>query len=118
MPTTELLASSDGRRRPMTDRDRDAEAIRAVLRRNGHPEFGRPGDGFYVDGGYNGGPFLVSCATRSRHRRLSPTAEVAGYTTALEAAGMHVEPQTGPDASPIILHVRPAPPSPAHHRFR
>ncbi|MFB4299613.1 hypothetical protein [Actinomadura sp. NTSP31] len=113
MPTTETVAEPPApvrghrRRTPPTSRDRDAEMIRAVLRKSGHPEFSRPGDGFYVDGGYDGTPFLVSCACRTRPRRLSPAAEVASYITTLTAAGMHVEPQTGPDASPLVLQVRP-----------
>ncbi|QKG18495.1 hypothetical protein [Actinomadura verrucosospora] len=94
-------------RQPLrTPRDRDAEMIRAVLRRAGRPEFRRPGDGFYVDGGNDGKPFLVACASRARRRALSPAAEIAAYTTALRAAGMHVEPQSGPDASPLVLQVR------------
>ena len=71
-------------------------AIRQVL----------PRDGFFVDGGRDGEPFLVACASRARRRALSPFAELAAYTTALTAAGMHVEPQTGPDASPLVLQVQ------------
>ncbi|MEU6753065.1 hypothetical protein ABZ914_43180 [Spirillospora sp. NPDC046719] len=89
-----------------TRRDRDAETIRTVLRKAGRPEFCHPGDGFFVDGGRDGEPFLVACASRARRRTLSPFAELAAYTTALTAAGMLVEPQTGPDASPLVLQVQ------------
>jgi hypothetical protein len=90
-----------------TRRDRDAERIRQVLRNAGRPEFRHPGDGFFVDGGHAGEPFLVACASRARRRTLSPAAEIAAYTTALTAAGMRVEPQTGPDPNPLLLHVYP-----------
>lgn len=89
-----------------TQRDRDAETIRKALRKAGCPEFRHPGDGFYVDGGHDDGPFLVGCASRTRHRRLSPAAQLAAYTMVLTAAGMLVEPQTGPEASASVLHVR------------
>ncbi|MDL4814295.1 hypothetical protein [Actinomadura opuntiae] len=105
----DVPASGRGRRRkPVTRRDHEAEAIRAVLRKAGCPEFQHPGDGFFVDGGFDGGPFLVACASRARRRKLSPAAEAASYVTALTAAGMRVERPTGPDASPLVLHVRPA----------
>ncbi|MEU9019808.1 hypothetical protein [Actinomadura sp. NPDC048394] len=105
----DLPAFGYGRwRQPLrTRRDRDAETIREVLRNAGRPEFGHPGDGFFVDGGRDGEPFLVACASRARRRTLSPAAEIAAYTTALTTAGMRVEPPTGPDLSPLLLHVYP-----------
>lgn len=105
--TGDVPAYGYGRwREPLrTRRDRDAETIRKVLRKAGRPEFGHPGDGFFVDGGYAGGPFLVACASRARRRTLSPAAEMTAYITALTAAGMRVEPRTDPDSSPMALHV-------------
>ncbi|MBG0823556.1 hypothetical protein HS048_22790 [Planomonospora sp. ID91781] len=46
--------------RPLwTARDRDAEAIRAVLRTAGRREFSQRHGGFVVEGGGDGQPFLT-----------------------------------------------------------
>ncbi|MEV5824268.1 hypothetical protein AB0L25_01685 [Spirillospora sp. NPDC052242] len=93
-------------RRPLrTRRDRDAETVRDVLRRAGHREYGRPRDGFCViDGGDGGLPFIVACASRTRRRTLSPTAELAAYRRTLTAAGLRVEP-AGAGDDPTYLKV-------------
>src|SRR5437764_794091 len=49
-------------RPPRTVRDRDAEAIRRVLRMAGRRELGADRGGFVVEGGYRDYPFLVACA--------------------------------------------------------
>jgi hypothetical protein len=72
--------------RPLwTDRDRDAEAIRAVLRGAGCREFSESHGGFAVEGGHDGEPFAVACADDDAH-----VGDLARYRPALEAAGYQV----------------------------
>jgi hypothetical protein len=73
--------------RPLwSERDRDAEAIRAVLRRAGCREFTELHGGFAVEGGHQAGePFYVACADDTAH-----AGDLARYRPALEAAGYQV----------------------------
>ncbi|WP_043478162.1 hypothetical protein [Kitasatospora sp. MBT66] len=77
-----------GRRPLWTERDRDAEEIRKVLRKGGRKEFGSRDGGFAVEGtsAGDGEPFLVAC-TGGRDQ----AAELATYTELLTAAGWRVE---------------------------
>ena len=78
------------RLRPLwTARDLAAEQIRAILRDAGCPEFGRMRDGFVVEGGEEGEPFLVAC-TVSHDARAAR--QMAIYEDALSAAGYRVVP--------------------------
>ncbi|MEV4752812.1 hypothetical protein AB0K21_41240 [Streptosporangium sp. NPDC049248] len=53
--------------RPLwSERDRDAEQVRDVLRRAGLSEFGEDRDGFVVKGGEIGQPFAVAFTGPSR----------------------------------------------------
>ena len=81
-----------GKRPLWTVRDRDAEAIRDVLREAKRAEFSDAGGGFVV-GGQDGASFLVACADED----LAAACEVAAYTEALTAAGFRVEPEPRDD---------------------
>jgi hypothetical protein len=70
----------------VTVRDRDAEQIRAVLRRARHRELTERQDGFVVEGGGGGTPFLVACTGENS----AAAAEVAAYAQVLAAAGFQV----------------------------
>jgi hypothetical protein len=82
-----------GKRPSWTVRDRDAEAIREVLRKTKRAEFSDAGGGFVVEGGENAEPFLVACADEG----LTAAGEIAAYTKALTAAGFRVEPEPDDD---------------------
>ncbi|WP_331733150.1 hypothetical protein OG948_60290 (plasmid) [Embleya sp. NBC_00888] len=101
-----------GRRgRPLwTERDRDAEDVRRVLRRARCREFSDRRGGFVVEGGADGGPFALACASES----LPGRGEVARYAAALRAAGYHVEPDADDDASLSVWRPGTAP---APHRI-
>ena len=98
--------------RPLwTKRDRDAEEIRAVLRRSGYREFtGRHG-GFVVEAGRGDG-FLVVCAETAR-RAVN---EVPRYASALTAAGYQAAPD--PDDDQVLRVWRHAAPPAAPERRR
>jgi hypothetical protein len=80
--------------RPLwTERDRDAEAIRIILRNAGCSEYGQRRGGFVVEGG---SPFLVACALFEDASARAK--EIKTYTEALTAAGFRVEPYPGLEA--------------------
>ncbi|GAA0826808.1 hypothetical protein ACFQVD_11485 [Streptosporangium amethystogenes subsp. fukuiense] len=80
--------------RPLwTARDRDAEIIRAVLRKAGHREFSERHGGFVVEGGSGGRSFQVACADDAETSAL----ELARYSDDLRTAGYRVEPDAGDD---------------------
>jgi hypothetical protein len=79
--------------RPLwTERDRDAERIRIILRDAGCSEFGSRRGGFVVEGG---NPFLVACALFEDASAVAK--EIKTYTEALTAAGFRVAPLPGLD---------------------
>jgi hypothetical protein len=97
--------------RPLwTERDRDAENIRKVLRRDGRREwgkrFGRHRGGFVVEG--DGKPFYVACAADDVLDKLDTAAEVAACTCALTRAGYRVEPRRQVPACVAPLNRTPA----------
>ncbi|MFJ3182552.1 hypothetical protein ACIPJN_29755 [Streptomyces sp. NPDC086796] len=69
--------------------DRNAEAIREVLRRAGRPEFSDSQDGFVVESGDEGSPFLVACTI---DEWTDAEQELQRYRAALTDARMRVEP--------------------------
>ncbi|MFF4624164.1 hypothetical protein [Nonomuraea jabiensis] len=71
-------------------RDRDAEAIRSVLRTAGRREFGERQDGFVVEGGNDGAPFVIACTGNAEAAGVA-AAELARYEAALLTAGYRVE---------------------------
>ncbi|MER5325188.1 hypothetical protein [Streptosporangium roseum] len=80
--------------RPLwTVRDRGAEAIRAVLRKAGRREFGERQDGFVVEGGSDGAPFVIACTGDAE----VAAPELARYEAALLEAGYRVEPDPADD---------------------
>ncbi|GAA2702961.1 hypothetical protein [Nonomuraea recticatena] len=84
----------EGNRPLWTVRDRDAETIRTVLRKAGLREFSERHGGFLVEGGYDGGPFLVAFADDSEPavRELAQCEAAllrAGYRVALEPSDAH-----------------------------
>ncbi|MGW4412381.1 hypothetical protein ACWEJ6_50875 [Nonomuraea sp. NPDC004702] len=80
--------------RPLwTVRDRDAEVIRMVLRKAGRREFSERRDGFVVEGGEDGAPFLVACTDDAEVSMQ----ELPRYEAALLKAGYRVEPDPGDD---------------------
>ncbi|MGN9847048.1 hypothetical protein ACTMTI_54090 [Nonomuraea sp. H19] len=84
--------------RPLwTVRDRDAEVIRTVLRQAGRREFSERHDGFVVEGGDGGAPFLVACTEEAE--KSSP--EVRRYQVDLVKAGYRVE--SDPDDDQVLL---------------
>jgi hypothetical protein len=88
--------------------DRDAEAIREILRRAGRHEFtlGLPTEsaerhgGFVVEDGEEHATFLVACA--GLHDDEVTVGEVRHYAEALTAAGYRVT----PDLDDLVLQVR------------
>lgn len=97
-------------------RDRDAEAIRALLRKGGHREFTDLHGGFAVEGAnssLNGGePFLVGCADGDD---AFAAAELAAYIELLRGAGYAVT--VDPDDEEI-LEVRPPAAAPVRWPLR
>ncbi|MFI1312431.1 hypothetical protein ACH4TS_20155 [Streptomyces albidoflavus] len=76
--------------RPLSSaRDRDAEVIREVLRGARRPEFSDSEDGFVVESGDEGAPFLVAC-TIDEWTDAEP--ELQRYRVALADARLRVEP--------------------------
>lgn len=69
--------------------DRDAEAIREVLRGAGRPEFSDSEDGFVVESGDEGSSFLVACTF---DEWTDAEQELQWYRMALTDARMRVEP--------------------------
>ncbi|MBB5782025.1 hypothetical protein [Nonomuraea jabiensis] len=78
-------------------RDRDAEGIRTVLRKAGRREFSERHDGFVVEGGGDGAPFLVACTEEAR----GSAPELMRYRVDLVKAGYRVEPD--PDDDQVLL---------------
>lgn len=84
-----------GNRPLWTARDRTAEEIRDVLRREGCREFSEHLAGFVVEGGHSGEAFSVTCTDVE----LGAAGELARYSAALREAGHQVEfDPDGPDA--------------------
>jgi hypothetical protein len=106
-----VLREKDGPRfgygagaRPLwTERDRDAEKIRIVLRDAGHREYGDWRDGFVVEGGNSEDPFFVGCTFADD---ADAAKERIGYLRGLNAAGYHV---TADRNDERILQVRSKP---------
>lgn len=74
--------------RPLwTVREHDAEVIRAALRTAGRREFGERQDGFVVEGGHDGAPFVIAYTGDAE----ASAAELARYEAALLTAGYRVE---------------------------
>ncbi|MCX4826720.1 hypothetical protein OG883_44570 [Streptomyces sp. NBC_01142] len=69
--------------------DRDAEVIREVLRKAGCLEFSDSEDGFVVESGDEGAPFLVACTV---DEWAEAEQELQRYRAALAGASMRVEP--------------------------
>ncbi|GAA3141383.1 hypothetical protein GCM10010466_35470 [Planomonospora alba] len=76
-----------------TARDRDAEAIRAVLRTAERREFSQRHGGLVVEGCGDGRPFLLACADDAE----ASARELARYQDDLRAAGYRVEPDADDD---------------------
>ncbi|WP_282090224.1 hypothetical protein [Streptomyces tendae] len=71
-----------------TERDRDAEEIRKVLRKANHKEFGQKDGRFVVEGGGDGKPFSLACTIGDQAAALE---EVRLYREALAAVGFRAE---------------------------
>ncbi|GAA2701208.1 hypothetical protein GCM10010412_098810 [Nonomuraea recticatena] len=69
-------------------RDRNAEVIRTVLHTAGRREFSERHDGFVVEGGDDGAPFLVACTDEAK--RSAP--QLTRYQVDLVKAGYRGEP--------------------------
>ncbi|MEU6744391.1 hypothetical protein [Streptosporangium sandarakinum] len=83
--------------RPLgTARDRDAEVIRAMLRKAGRREFSER-HGRFIEGGGDGRPFQAACSDDAE----APARELTRYQAALPAAGYHAEPD--PDDDQVLL---------------
>jgi hypothetical protein len=91
--TDPVFGYGRGRRPLWTVGDREAEAIREVLRKAKRAEFSEAGGGIVVEGGENGEPFLVACVDED----VAAAGEVAAYTEALTAAGFRVESELDDD---------------------
>ncbi|WP_345574635.1 hypothetical protein [Nonomuraea rosea] len=90
--------------RPLwTESDRDAERIRALLRRARHTDMDGP-EGFIVMDARDG-VFLVTCTDPGP----AAAAEVAAYRTVLSRAGMSVQRQPGDDHT-LRIRLTPAVP--------
>lgn len=84
--------------RPLwTVRGRDTEVIRTVLRKAGRREFSERHDGFVVEGGNDGAPFLVACTEDAEGSAL----ELRRYRADLVKAGYRVEPD--PDDDQVLV---------------
>lgn len=96
--------------RPLwSERDRDAEGIRLVLRRARYREWREDWGGFVVEGGEGGSGFAVACAAEATDLRGGdPVAELDHYREALAAAGYLVQRAAGvEDGDRQVLRVWP-----------
>jgi hypothetical protein len=85
----------EGQRPLWTERDCDAEAIRAVLRKAGSREFSERHGGFVVEGGGSGRPFAIACSDDKVSAQ-----ELERYEEALHAVGYRVE--VDPDDDQVL----------------
>ncbi|TMR89909.1 hypothetical protein EJK15_58200 [Nonomuraea basaltis] len=76
----------------------DAEVIRTTLRKTGRREFSERHDGFVVDGGENGAPFLIAYTDDDAEVSAQ---ELTRSQVDLGQAGYRVEPD--PDDDQVLL---------------
>lgn len=90
-----------GRRPLWSEHDRDAERVRDALRGAELVEFSDGRNGFVVEGGGTGQPFLVAFTGLANGARE----QVGACAVALRSAGMRVEPDSGDDQSLLVWPV-------------
>jgi hypothetical protein len=96
--TGAVVRQRQGEKRPLwTARDRNAEKIRIILRDAGHKEYSERHDGFVVEGGDSGEPFLVACTGIDEAWIGRKT---VAYIRSLKLAGFEVK--QDPDDSGIL----------------